>query len=134
MMFKKLPDHKANVRRCTLVVAMALIASLGVLSVASSALAMPKGEYAAFYDCPLSNAAVTGCIVGKTESGEFVIGTKKTKVPIEKPITLQGGFERRNPSRIPYAIRRSRGREHAVQNSADGSRGAARHQMRRNQR
>jgi hypothetical protein len=92
-MFKKIPNHTRSVRRCTLVVAMALMSSLGVLSAASPALAAPKGEYAVFYDCPLSNAAVQGCIVGKTESGEFVIGTKKTKVPIENTITLQGGFE-----------------------------------------
>jgi hypothetical protein len=97
-MFRQLPDHKTSVRRYTLVVAMALMASLGVLSAASSALAAPKGEYAVFYDCPLGNAAVTGCIVGKTESGEFVIGTKKTKVPIEKTITLQGGFEEEVPA------------------------------------
>jgi hypothetical protein len=83
---------------------MALMSSLGVLSAASPALAAPKGEYAVFYDCPLSNAAVTGCIVGKTESGEFVIGTKKTKVPIEKTITLQGGFEEEIPAefRMPF--------------------------------
>ena len=92
-MFKKFPNYKTSVRMYTLVVAMALMTSLGVLSAASPALAAPKGEYAAFYDCPLSNAAVEGCIVGKTESGEFIIGTKKTKVPIEKTITLQGGFE-----------------------------------------
>jgi hypothetical protein len=92
-MFKKIPNHTTSVRRYTLVVAMALMTSLGVLSAAAPALAAPKGEYAVFYDCPLSNAEVHGCIVSKTESGEFVIGTKKTKVPIEKTITLQGGFE-----------------------------------------
>jgi hypothetical protein len=103
-MFKKIPNHTRNVRRCTLVVAMALMASLGVLSAASPALAAPKGEYAVFYDCPLSNAAVEGCIVGRTESGEFVIGTKKTRVPIEKTITLQGGFEEEVPAeyRMPF--------------------------------
>ena len=41
----------------------------------------------------MSNAALAGCLVARTESGEFVIGTKKTRVPIEKTITLQGGFE-----------------------------------------
>jgi hypothetical protein len=103
-MFKKLSSHTRSVRRCTLVVAMALMASLGVLSAASPALAAPKGEYAVFADCPLSNAAVQGCIVGRTEKGEFVIGTKKTKVPIEKTITLQGGFEEEIPAefRMPF--------------------------------
>jgi hypothetical protein len=92
-MFKQFLHHAMGLRRCTLVVAMALMTSLGVLSVASPAMAAPKGEYAVFADCPLSNASVVACIAGKTESGEFVIGTKKTKVPIEKPITLQGGLE-----------------------------------------
>ena len=92
-MFKKFPNHKTSVCRYTLVVVMALMMSLGILSAASPAMATPKGEFAVFADCPLSNPNVHGCIVGKTEKGEFVIGTKKTKVPIEKTITLQGGFE-----------------------------------------
>jgi hypothetical protein len=86
-------NHKhriVGICRYALVVVAALMVPLAVASPASAA---PKGEFAVFYDCPLSNAEVQGCIVGKTESGEFVIGTKKTKVPIEKPITLQGGFE-----------------------------------------
>jgi len=98
-MFKQFLHHATSLRRCTLVVAMALTASLAALGgVASSASAAPKGEYAVFYDCPLSNPAVIGCLVGKTESGEFVFGTKKTRVPIEKPITLQGGTEEEVPA------------------------------------
>jgi hypothetical protein len=92
-MVRSVVEHLTNIRKHALVVAIALVTSLGIMSLASPALAAPKGEYAVFYDCPLSNAEVHGCIVGKTESGEFIIGTKKTKVPIEKPITLQGGFE-----------------------------------------
>lgn len=69
-------------------VAASLVALVGALSVASTASATPKGEYAVFAQCPVTLA--TGCIVAKTESGEFVVG-KKT-VPIEKTITLQGGF------------------------------------------
>jgi len=92
-MLKKIPNCTTSVRRYTLAVAMALMASLGVLSAASPALAAPKGEFAVFAGCPLSNHSVEGCLVAKTESGEFVIGTKKTRVPIEKTMTLQGGFE-----------------------------------------
>jgi hypothetical protein len=55
---------------------------------ASSALAAPKGEFAVFADCPLTTAA--GCVYAKTESGKFVVG--KETVPIEKAVTLQGGF------------------------------------------
>jgi hypothetical protein len=103
-MFKKYLTKASSLRRHALFALITLAASLGVLSAASPALAAPKGEYAVFYDCPLSNGAVEGCIVGKTESGEFVIGTKKTKVPIEKPITLQGGFEEEVPAefRMPF--------------------------------
>ena len=103
-MFKKYLTQVSGLRRQALFALITLAASLGVLSAASPALAAPKGEYAVFYDCPLSNAAVHGCIVARTESGEFVIGTKKTKVPIEKPITLQGGFEEEVPAefRMPF--------------------------------
>jgi hypothetical protein len=68
---------------------MALVASFVVMSVASPALATPKGEYAVFSDCPLSHAGLAACIYAKTESGKFIVG-KKT-VPIEHAITLQGG-------------------------------------------
>ncbi|HTA05549.1 MAG TPA: hypothetical protein VK774_04230 [Solirubrobacteraceae bacterium] len=45
-------------------------------------------EFSVFADCPLTTA--TGCIHADTESGEVIIGNKA--VPIEKTITLQGGF------------------------------------------
>ncbi len=79
-----------SVRRYTLVVAMALMTSLGVLSIAAPALAAPKGEYAVFADCPLSNAELNACLVAKTESGEITLG--KQAVPIVNTQTLQGGF------------------------------------------
>jgi len=65
-----------------------LVAALAAVSVASPALATPKGEYAVFAQCPTTTAS--GCIAAKTESGEFHVGNKT--VPIEKTITLQGGF------------------------------------------
>jgi len=72
--------------------ALALIMPLAMLGLASPALATehhPKGVFAPFADCPLSNPAITYCIVASTTSGEFKVG-KKT-VPINKTITLQGG-------------------------------------------
>jgi hypothetical protein len=72
---------------------VSLFASVVVLGSASSALATehhPKGDFAPFADCPLSNAATNFCIFAKTESGEFVVGEKA--VPITSTITLQGGF------------------------------------------
>jgi hypothetical protein len=80
------------VSRRAMVVVVALFASLVVLGSASSALATehhPKGDFAVFNQCPLSNTATNVCIFAQTESGEFVVG-KKT-VPIKNTITLQGG-------------------------------------------
>lgn len=79
-------------RRVT-VVGVALLASLAVLLSASSALATehnPKGEYAQFKYCPLSNSSTTFCLFAQTESGKFVVGNET--VPIKNTITLQGGF------------------------------------------
>ncbi len=78
----------ASVRTRALLAGGMLIASLGVLSVASPAFATPKGEFADFAQCPVTTASA--CIFAKTESGKFIVG-KKT-VPIEKAITLQGGL------------------------------------------
>ncbi len=75
--------------RRALVVVAALIVPLAVASPALATEHHPKGNFAPFAQCPLSNAAVTGCIVASTSSGEFTVG-KKT-VPINKTITLQGG-------------------------------------------
>jgi hypothetical protein len=70
------------------VVCVAALAALGV----SSAMATPKGEYAVFAQCPLSNEHLAGCLVSKTISGQITIG--KQEVPIVKTQTLQGGFVR----------------------------------------
>lgn len=51
----------------------------------------PKGAFAPFAECPLSNPAVEACVVAVSKSGEFLVGKKTT--PITKPITLQGGFK-----------------------------------------
>jgi hypothetical protein len=99
-MFKKYLTQVSSLRRQALFALITLAASLGVLSAASPAMATPKGEFAVFADCPLSNPNVHGCIVGKTESGKFIIG--KRTVPIENPITLQGGFEEENPCNYPF--------------------------------
>ncbi len=66
-----------------------LVALLATFVAAPAALAAPTGEFAEFADCPLSNSSVTSCVLGKTESGKFIVGKKN--VPIEHTITLQGG-------------------------------------------
>lgn len=84
-----------EIRRATLALATAVVAGALVLALAASAYAVehhPKGEFAIFSDCPLSNVETTTCIVATAEGGEFVIGNEK--VPIVNPITLQGGIRR----------------------------------------
>src|SRR5665213_323678 len=89
-MFKKRLTQARSFRRQTLFAMITMVASFGVLSAASPALAAPKGEFAVFADCPLSNAELTECLTARTESGEIKIG--KQTVPITKTITLQGGI------------------------------------------
>jgi len=88
-MFGKDLARISGARGRALLAAASLVALLTALSVASPALATPKGEFAVFADCPLS--AATACIHANTESGEFVVGKKH--VPIVKTITLQGGLK-----------------------------------------
>lgn len=80
---------RSRVRRLTLVLSIALTASLASLVLTSSAMATPKGIFSIFSDCPLKTPGVMLCQYGQTTGGEFTIGT--TKVPINKTITLQGG-------------------------------------------
>jgi hypothetical protein len=80
-------------RRTSRALAGALgLVMIAMFAVASPALAAkhPKGEFAIFQECPTTTAGVEACIVAKTETGSFTIG--KEKVPIVKPITLQGGI------------------------------------------
>jgi hypothetical protein len=84
-----------GVYRQMLVVAVASIATLGLASPALAVTHHPKGIYAPFADCPLSNPSTELCIAAKTTSGEFKIG--KQTVPITSPITLQGGAKE-NPT------------------------------------
>lgn len=72
-------------------VATAAIASLVLAASAVAAPHHPTGEWAQFADCPLSNAKLEQCVYSVTTGGSVTIG-KKT-VPIEHPVTLQGGFE-----------------------------------------
>jgi len=77
--------------RRMLALALAALASLLVVSSAAATEHHPKGAFAPFADCPLSNPEVPLCTVATTSSGEFTIG--KRTVPITKTITLQGGLK-----------------------------------------
>jgi hypothetical protein len=99
-MIKHYVEHLTSIRKQVLITAVALAASLAALGgVASPALAT-SGEFAVFAGCPLGTSGVEGCLVGKTESGKFIIG--KRTVPIEKVITLQGGIGEENPCNFPF--------------------------------
>jgi hypothetical protein len=67
---------------------VALVA-VGMLSMATTAFAAPKGPYAVFAQCPTSTPGVELCNYAQITSGEVAIGS--TKVPINKTLTLQGG-------------------------------------------
>jgi hypothetical protein len=78
------PNMRKLLIAATLAVAMLL---------PSSALASshhPKGEFASFTECPLSNPNVIFCVFSESSGGFFQIG-KKT-VPLKNPVTLQGGL------------------------------------------
>src|SRR3954447_13698463 len=66
-----------------------LAVALAALGLAGTAQAKLVGEFTKFANCPYKNTEVKKCVYAVTESGEVVIGNKK--VPIEKPVTLQGG-------------------------------------------
>jgi len=70
---------------------MALLAlALASLALAGSASAKLTGNYTKFAQCPFKNAETLKCLYSVTEKGEVVLGNKK--VPIEKPVVLQGGY------------------------------------------
>lgn len=68
----------------------AALASLAFASLAVATPHHPKGEFAAFGDCPLDNPLVEDCVLSVSSGGYFTVG-KKT-VPLKNPVTLQGGF------------------------------------------
>jgi hypothetical protein len=69
---------------------VALLACLGLVSSSSASEYHLTGVYAPFADCPLSDLALSSCIVGEVRSGELVVGRRT--VPIDNPFMLQGGL------------------------------------------
>lgn len=69
------------------VAGLMLVAAVMALPAIASA---HEGEYAKFNNCPSTNTAVKKCIYAETIGGEVVLGSKK--VPIVKPVILQGGY------------------------------------------
>jgi hypothetical protein len=85
----------ASIRRRTLlVVAMALMAPLASLGLASPALAKePTGDFAVFKQCPRFTSGVDACIYAQTIGGEVTIGASTVPINADKKheIILQGG-------------------------------------------
>jgi len=67
-----------------------LAVALAALGLAGTAQAKLTGNYTKFAQCPYLNTEVKKCLYSTTTSGEVVLGAKK--VPIEKPVVLQGGL------------------------------------------
>jgi hypothetical protein len=85
----------------TRAVTTALLAvALAALGLAGSAQAKLVGNYTKFVQCPYSNLEVKKCVYSTTESGEVVLGNKK--VPIEKPVILQGGTGKQVEGNAPF--------------------------------
>jgi hypothetical protein len=82
-----------SMRRRTIVVAVALMAPLACLGIASPAVAKsPTGDFAVFSQCPRFTSGVNICLFSQTKSGEVTLN--KQAVPITNTITLQGGIKR----------------------------------------
>jgi hypothetical protein len=98
-----LHDLFDRIRRCRKHTLVAIMASAAPLALASPAFAVehhPKGDFAPFADCPLSNPSVDHCIFALTESGEVAVG--KQAVPISATITLQGGVHETGPETLAF--------------------------------
>jgi hypothetical protein len=80
--------------RTRVVCSAMLVVALAALGLAGSAQAKLTGSFTRFEQCPYKTAGVEKCIFSVTESGEVLLGNKK--VPIEKPVTLQGGATETN--------------------------------------
>jgi hypothetical protein len=87
---QKYLNRFAQPRRQTLLVGMALVASVAAMSVVSPAIASAESGFEVFKECPTGNPSVELCLHAKTEGGYFTIG--KRTVPIKNPVTLQGGI------------------------------------------
>ena len=73
-----------------LAVGIAAAAFLVLVPAAFAIKPAEKEEFLVFDHCPLTLAVA--CVVSHTTSGEFVIGTNKSAVPISKPVLIQGGL------------------------------------------
>lgn len=88
---------KTRRKKARVVVVTGVAVVVGVLGLAAGAYAH-EGEFAKFNYCPSTNSQVLKCIYSVTEGGKVVLGNKT--VPIENPVTLQGGFSEPNAEHV----------------------------------
>lgn len=90
-------------RRGRWLLTSAVSASLTLLVTAPPTLAKTRvnEEFEPFAQCPIATHGVRYCVVAKTTSGEFKVGSKT--VTIDKPITLQGGLIEGSSQLVPAA-------------------------------
>lgn len=72
---------------------MALAAGFLLGGQGSAAIASPHhptGDYQRFSDCPLDTVALEDCVLSITDGGAVTVGHRT--VPIDKAVTVQGGF------------------------------------------
>jgi hypothetical protein len=82
---------KRRGNRLGLATLLGALSMLVFTAIGSAAAHHPKGEFAPFGDCPLSNSKLNDCVYSLTNGGSFALGKKV--VPLKNPVTLQGGYE-----------------------------------------
>jgi hypothetical protein len=80
--------------------AVAVLGSAGAVSAHT-------GDFAKFNQCPSTTTGVKHCLYSVTNSGEIVLGNKKT--PIVNKVTLQGGYGAENEEGISAFFAASNG-------------------------
>jgi hypothetical protein len=90
MRFSKIARRPKGLR-AKMIGSAAVMVCVGAMGLASAGSAhSPKGEFAQFANCPLSNPSVLACMYSVSNGGSFTVGTKT--VPLKNPVTLQGGL------------------------------------------
>jgi hypothetical protein len=87
---------RSGVAKTSLVLLVSILALM--FAAASVALAMPKGIFAKYVQCPTGRPYMTFCMHAEITGGTFAIG--KISMPITRPIVIQDGAARMPGQRI----------------------------------
>jgi hypothetical protein len=80
---------RARIRVARAICAVLAIAATALVGAASASAGVQQ-EFAIFNNCPVNTPGVVQCLVSKTDSGEFKLGSKA--VTVNKTITLEGAI------------------------------------------